>query len=179
MFKSHPSQPNQQNGSFDGEVNHYRPSVPISIYRELANELQSAQTQLATLKSQNQQLVKQNQLLRREVEKVLAGMKNLQQWTTEFDPLGRPVGEGNLPPEKAPTPPREHPIASESPRYGDEMNPDDLILEIANEPDLRPQSTERSSDVSMWLLCIAIALTVLTAFGIGFIYVRSNNNSNS
>ncbi|MCW6036033.1 hypothetical protein K4A83_07070 [Spirulina subsalsa FACHB-351] len=178
MFKPRPSQPNPQNGSFTPEANHYRPSVPISIYRELASELQAAQTQLATLKSENQQLLTQNQLLRREVEKVLEGMKNLEKWTTTQDAYGRPITAQNSGSEAVAEARRDHATGGGGFPLYDPDNPDDLIMEIAEEPDLRPQSSEKSMDVSIWLVCIVIALTVLTAFGIGFLYVRSNNNNN-
>ena len=51
--------------------NNYSPSIPISLYREVTAELQSAQAMLDSLKTHNQQLLQQNQELRREVETVV------------------------------------------------------------------------------------------------------------
>ncbi len=48
----------------------YPPSVPLSVYRELSTELQAAQARLNALTTQNQQLAKENQLLRQEITKV-------------------------------------------------------------------------------------------------------------
>ena len=59
--------------------NNYSPSVPISLYREVTAELQSAQAMLDSLKTHNQQLVQQNHQLRREVETVVQASIYLQQ----------------------------------------------------------------------------------------------------
>ena len=59
--------------------NSYSPSVPISLYREVTAELQAAQAMLDSLKTHNQQLVQQNQQLRREVETVVQVSQQLQQ----------------------------------------------------------------------------------------------------
>src|ERR671932_193136 len=69
-------------------ANKYSPSVPISVYRELAAELQTAQAMLDSLKAQNQQLVKQNQQLRQEVEKVVQSAQHLQQIVASFGSVG-------------------------------------------------------------------------------------------
>ncbi len=45
----------------------YSPSVPISVYRELAAELQAAEALLDSLNAQNQHLAKHNQKLRQEI----------------------------------------------------------------------------------------------------------------
>ena len=43
-----------------------RPSVPLSVYRELVKELQATQARVAFLEAQNQQLVKSNRQLRQD-----------------------------------------------------------------------------------------------------------------
>jgi TolA-binding protein len=65
-------------------TNKYSASVPISVYRELAAELQAAQTTIDSLRSQNQQLVKQNQQLQQQVEKVVHSAQHLQQIVSSF-----------------------------------------------------------------------------------------------
>ncbi|MGB3309781.1 MAG: hypothetical protein WBG32_15960 [Nodosilinea sp.] len=47
--------------------NRQAPSVPISVYRELATELRSTQAMVDSLNQQNQQLGQQNQVLRQEM----------------------------------------------------------------------------------------------------------------
>ncbi|GAB4206523.1 MAG: hypothetical protein Fur006_63670 [Coleofasciculaceae cyanobacterium] len=81
--------------------NPYSPSVPISVYRELAAELQQAREMVDSLKSQNQQLVKQNQQLQQQVEKVVQSAQHLQQIVAAF-------GSGNdaeVPRSQSPIPP--------------------------------------------------------------------------
>src|ERR671932_1404082 len=91
--------------------NKYSPSVPISVYRELAAELQAAQAMLESLKAQNQQLVKQNQQLRQEVEKAVQSAQHLQQIVASFGSVSEaevPRPQPTMPPEPrfvAPPPP--------------------------------------------------------------------------
>lgn len=66
------SNPNTQNTPA------YPPSVPLSVYRELADELQTAQAQLKTLAAKNQQLTQENQLLRQEMTKLIQSCLRLQ-----------------------------------------------------------------------------------------------------
>lgn len=49
----------------------YAPAVPISVYRELAKELDNAKQQLSTITAQNAHLQKQNKALRQEVIRVI------------------------------------------------------------------------------------------------------------
>lgn len=55
----------------------YAPSVPISVYRELATELKTTQTTLDALTQQNQQLQRQNQLLRHEIQRFVQAAEQL------------------------------------------------------------------------------------------------------
>lgn len=54
-------------------------SVPISLYKEVTAELQNNQQIMAGLKAQNQDLFQQNQLLRRELERIILISMQLQQ----------------------------------------------------------------------------------------------------
>lgn len=55
----------------------YSPSVPISVYRELATELKTTQTTLDALTQQNQQLLRQNKLLRTEIQRFVQAAEQL------------------------------------------------------------------------------------------------------
>lgn len=55
----------------------YAPSVPISVYRELATELKTTQSTLDSLTQQNQQLLRQNQLLRNEIHRFVEAAEQL------------------------------------------------------------------------------------------------------
>lgn len=56
----------------------YQASVPISVYRELAAELQRTQAQLSTVQLQNEQLSKHNQLLIKEFEAITQSAQRIQ-----------------------------------------------------------------------------------------------------
>jgi hypothetical protein len=161
----------------------YSPSVPISVYRELAAELQAAQTMVDSLKAQNQQLVKQNQQLRQEVEKVVQSAQHLQQIVYSLGtvsgvevPQPRPVMQPEPRPVAPPPPPPPQPEPPYSP-YGET-----LVIEQEETRSRRTSVSEGISDVSGWLLVVAILLIVLTAFGTGFLIVKpllNNNNNNN
>jgi len=58
----------------------YAPSVPISVYRELATELKTTRMTLDSLTQQNQQLVRQNKLLRNEIQRFVQAAEQLGQF---------------------------------------------------------------------------------------------------
>lgn len=161
-------------------MNTYRPSVPISVYKELSAELQAAQAMLDSLNSQNQQLAKENQQLRQEIEKVVQSALHAQQVVTSF-PSGSRV-EVSPPPiepeiRTAPNaltpkrrPPQPPPLKAEPALLTDSS--ESLVIEQEEGRYRRPTKPERSADVSGWWLIIVIFLIVATAFGTGFLIVR-------
>jgi hypothetical protein len=173
--------------------NPYSPSVPISVYRELAAELQESRDIVESLKSQNHQLVKQNQQLRQQVEKVVQSAQHLQQIVASFGSVSDaevPRPQPTMPPEPRfvappPPPPRAASIPEEfvPPPQNPEPVPPPYTETLVIEQEERPRRTPPSeglSDVSGWMLLVAILLIVLTAFGLGFLIVRPLlNNSNN
>ncbi len=81
----------------------YSPSVPISVYRELAVELKTTQATVETLTRQNQQLVRQNKLLRDEIQRFVQSAQQLGHFA------------GVMPSETLPNP-SEHPGRSPLPQ---------------------------------------------------------------
>jgi TolA-binding protein len=69
MNASFPSESSRQVATPQGNPQGGRqtPSVPISVYRELATELKATQAMVESLTHQNQQLTEQNQMLRQEM----------------------------------------------------------------------------------------------------------------
>ena len=63
----------------DNPAPNYRPSVPISLYRELAAELEVTQGKLIAIQSENQTLRQQNQELRQEIERIANQGQKLQE----------------------------------------------------------------------------------------------------
>ena len=62
-----------------------RPSVPLSVYRELVKELQAIQARVEFLEAQNQLLVKSNRQLRQEIETVVAHGRRLERVVESFE----------------------------------------------------------------------------------------------
>ena len=60
--------------------NSYAPSVPMSVYRELAAELRANKAVIDSLNSRNQQLLQQNQRLKQEIHNVVQATLNLGQF---------------------------------------------------------------------------------------------------
>ncbi|MEO0887289.1 MAG: hypothetical protein AAFY54_15390 [Cyanobacteria bacterium J06648_10] len=59
---------------------HYAPSVPMSVYRELAAELRANKAVIDSLNSRNQQLLDQNQRLKKEIHNVVQATLSLGQY---------------------------------------------------------------------------------------------------
>ncbi|NJK73463.1 MAG: hypothetical protein HC942_04015 [Microcoleus sp. SU_5_6] len=181
--------------------NNYSPSVPISLYREVTAELQAAQAMLDSLKTHNQQLVQQNQQLRREVETIVQASVYLQQAVTSAQGVsqtGMPqmpsVKTNNVsaqPPQAAPPPPqinfsvvqpaRPPPqlhflfprrSAPAAPPAIPEKPPEKLFAEVPQIPYRLSSQSKKASDLSGLWLAIAIFLIVIAAFGGGYLVVR-------
>lgn len=174
----------------------YSPSVPISVYRELAAELQATRVMLDSLNSQNQQLTQHNQLLRREIEKVVNASLHLQQladssvsvgWSEtsythpELKPEPRQAMPGSRPatrrsrPASGGTPANPTVEVSSAFQEGQPELPlfsEKLVTEQAEGRYRRRSQPERSADVNGWWITLVIALIVITAFGAGFMIMR-------
>lgn len=178
--------------------NAYCPSVPISVYRELSAELQAAQAMLEVLNNQNQQLLQQNQQLRQEIDKVVQSTQNLQQIAAGIPAtgMGMPaLNASSLPmisskilglPETTNSGRsigRGFPLVSSMlHRNGDAIAPENLVTEQEEGRNRRISTSPKSTDVNGWMLLLAIALIVVTAFGTSFLIIRplfSGNNSGS
>jgi uncharacterized protein YhaN len=61
----------------------YQASVPVTVYRELAAELQSTQAKLSFFQLQNEQLTKQNQMLLQEFEAIAQSTDRVQAILTQ------------------------------------------------------------------------------------------------
>ncbi|HAT15162.1 MAG TPA: hypothetical protein DCS91_17695 [Microcoleaceae bacterium UBA11344] len=181
--------------------NSYSPSVPISLYREVTAELQSAQAILDSLKTHNQQLVQQNQQLRREVETVVQASIYLQQAVNSAHSVSQ-IGMPQMPPvnfnnfsaqapRTAPTTeqmnyaipevtPAAQTVALPFPASAPEATgsvipeqlPEKLFTEIPETPYRLRSQPKKASDLSGLWLAIAIFLIVIAAFGAGYLVVR-------
>lgn len=161
--------------------NTYAPSVPISVYRELAAELQTVQSQVDFFKTQNQQLVKQNQQLRIEIERVVQSSLQLRQVADTFQPSSWTGASEAIAPEPEisvepvqlitkPHAPRRNPAPKNEPVVDPAINAEELFTHQESQPQRLPKP-ESTRDLSGWWLAGIIFLIMVTAFGAGFAIV--------
>lgn len=161
----------------------YSPSVPISLYREVTAELQTSKATVEALKAQNQQLAKQNNYLRQEVEKAALTTLHLRQVVSNLPPVNMdlpqiphveimPLEAGFSAPAAsrppAPPLPKHYQVGSTEPPFLS----DDLVFEQESQPRRKIQSDKRPTELSGWWLGMIIVMIVVTAFGTGFLIVR-------
>jgi len=139
----------------------FTPSVPVSVYRELAAELQAAKALSASLKAQNQQLLRQNQQLQQELNKAIDSVLYWRQTTNTQKTHHRPFPETQSANRNSPS----SPILPETAKFTE-------ITEITEQERIRRQLPERVSEISGWSLAIAIVLIMATAFGAGYFMMR-------
>ncbi|MBW4561158.1 MAG: hypothetical protein KME32_08340 [Mojavia pulchra JT2-VF2] len=178
----------------------YPPSVPLSVYRELAIELQTAQAKLDALTAKNQQLAQENQLLRQEITKVIQSFSHLQKLvglnttpTTSSDrqvPHTSPNTKSAVQHPAADIRPRQQvprPRPSSAPEVPNSKSsrsnfsvpvaemmspmPQPVFIEEQEVKYYRPTKPE-AKEVSGWWLVITILLIMLTAFSAGYLIVR-------
>lgn len=173
------------------------PAVPLSLYREVANELQTAKSDLHSLKTENQQLIQQNQQLRLEIERVVQSTLHLRQLADSYR-----SGQGTLEtfsshlealdfnaPAIAPA---HDSLDSTAAKLASASEATHLISatsanEIPNAPaspaptrvltgqESQPHpnaAVESSGEISTWWLVLVVCLIVVSAFGTGFLIVR-------
>ena len=160
----------------------YSPSVPISLYREVTAELQASRSTVEALKAQNQQLAKQNNYLRQEVEKAALTTLHLRQVVSNLPPVNMDLPQiprvevvpdldarFDAPPavSRPPAPVPKH-YQVESPPFLS----DHLAFEQESQPRRKIQTDKRPTELNGWLLGLIIMTIVITAFGTGFLIVR-------
>lgn len=175
------SQQHMPNVTASGQVmsngsKNYAPSVPISVYRELAEQMQANQKRVEFLKAENQQLTRQNQQLRQEIQKLVESAIYLQQVANSFEPVTTPpivqkrepvpFGSAMGPPGATELPPVLVDPASNA------LKDKTLLTEREEGRYRRPSPPEAASEVSGIWLAVAIFLIVIFAFGAGFLIVR-------
>ncbi|MGB3402336.1 MAG: hypothetical protein WBA77_06565 [Microcoleaceae cyanobacterium] len=182
--------------------NGYSSSVPITLYREITAELQNSQSSINTLKAQNQQLLQQNQQLRRELTNVIQATVQLQAVVGSAQKLNLTEGSisavaANINPASveptirvpkiisAPTSVKTDPIAQPLPRTPDSgsislpqmKNPvstemSEELFTEQTEGYLKPSSKSQRPELNGWWLIVSILLIVFAAFGMGYWIVR-------
>ncbi|MCA2694341.1 MULTISPECIES: bZIP transcription factor [unclassified Microcystis] len=142
-----------------------RPSVPLSVYRELVKELQATQARVESLEAQNQQLVKSNRQLRQEIETVVDQGRRLEKVVKSFE--RNPIEEPSF-------------VIPVRPRL---VTPPSPSLRIKEEIPVTPPITVTASkqpfSKNSWLLVGSIIIVVLTS-GLGaFWLISASRNAGS
>ena len=155
----------------------YMPSVPLSVYRELALELQATQATIDALKSQNQQLARQNQHLRQEIEQVVQHVSYLQQVIDTAVASQVEVDRVERHPVKPKRPPSGsrvgHQGTATTARTSGGHPPEFAVIEeVEVNNSHRRSQAESPARMSGWGLTIAVSIVVVTAFSTGFLLVR-------
>lgn len=166
----------------------YSPSVPLSVYRELATELQATQAQVDALSNKNQQLIQENQQLRQEIGKAVQSVLHLQQFADTYNPPSSqqtPRVDDSRSAKKRPTPPPKSPQFRQnqpSPLITTLMStdipPEPIIIE-EQEVNIYAPSEAEIKGISAWWLVLAVVLITFMAFGTGYLIVRPLLENNS
>ncbi|MEM7555543.1 MAG: hypothetical protein AAF378_15880 [Cyanobacteria bacterium P01_A01_bin.84] len=153
----------------------HSPTVPISVYRDLAAELQAAQAKLDALANQNQQLVQENQQLRQEIGKAIQSVLQLQNFAEPPKHSSNPQSRYTQSPrnlnERTETVPR---IKRNNPQLKTPRPrsiPEPILVEEQEVRYYRSRPREVSAG-NGWFLAIAILLIIFAAFGAGYLIVR-------
>ncbi|MEM9215552.1 MAG: hypothetical protein AAGD25_14550 [Cyanobacteria bacterium P01_F01_bin.150] len=99
----------------------YAPAVPITVYRDLAKELDIAKQKLATVTAQNTHLQKQNKALRQEVIRVIQSAATLKSILQTSHPAASPTPINTGVPILSPNVPLVPPIPGSSDQVSEEL----------------------------------------------------------
>jgi len=184
----------------------YAPSVPISVYRELATELQATKAKVEALAAQNQQVMRQNHQLRQEIHRFLQATEQLRYLTgPEQVPQPRPqptaasesqaqAPEGNLVnlarsaqpnraeanADRAHGPGTAEVVAAWFKPVKSWPAAGQLFSHQSESPRQgEPSPTQKTRDLSGLWLTTTILLIVVSAFGAGFLIMKPLLNSTS
>jgi hypothetical protein len=150
------------------------PSVPISVYRELAAELQATRAMVNSLNVKNQELTGQNQRLRQEIHRFAQTAIALQTIVSPQNSAGAQPAVSST--QHQPEPPSEPTLeqAAAATRMAAKLRSSHpAATELHTEAPTAPLQPERRPTAlgGLWLT-LSIVLIMLTAFGAGFLVVR-------
>lgn len=138
---------------------HYsRPSVPISVYRQLVDELQTTKAQLSLMRINNQQL-------EQEVEQLMQSAHKAQQLITRSN---RQFSQTTK-------------VTKVKPIWQAkswESSPQQKVVTVKYSPQNASRQSKNSQEINGWFLAVSIVVIILTAFTSGFLLVRPLLNSN-
>ena len=155
----------------------YSPSVPVSVYRELAAELQATKAMVDSLSAQNNHLTNQNHLLRQNIHQMVQVALQLGHYAGVAHP-----SEIEMTLSTPPAVPRGQPepqqIVQSATVPGPKLqkrpkaNLSRVFTEEAGEHRRYGLDPSASGSLSTLWLIVSIAIIIFTAFGAGFLIMR-------
>jgi hypothetical protein len=156
-------------------------SVPISVYRELAAELQATRAMVDSLNGKNQQLNQENQILRQEMQRVVYSVLSLQPWI-EAIPEDQHLAFSQSHPKAAhgqgtafSARPTWEETAAATAIAAKLRSPDPQSGEWITEEPATPQRITQTKPArslgGLWLTLTVVTI-IITAFGAGFLIMR-------
>ncbi|MDY6899493.1 MAG: hypothetical protein SWZ49_15640 [Cyanobacteriota bacterium] len=172
----------------------YSASVPLSVYRELAAELQATQTAIHQLTQQNEHLAQENHVLRQEIAKTVNAVMHLQNAVnysanaTYNNTLNTSVNQASsgtnekrvastnkqhkhqsVAPKRVKRP-RSSPVSHQVTEYFEPL-PEPVFIE-EQQANYYYEDESEFSQVSGWWLIFAIVFIIVMGFGAGYVVVR-------
>ena len=151
----------------------YSPSVPVSVYRELAAELQATKAMVDSLSAQNNHLTNQNHLLRQNIHQMVQVALQLGHYAGVAHPseiemtVSTPPAVPQREPQQIVQPPTA-PKIQKRPK----ANLSRVFTEESGEHRRYGLDPSASGSLSTLWLIASVAIIILTAFGAGFLIMR-------
>ncbi len=166
----------------------YRPSVPIVVYRQLAEELKISENKLKFVQEENKKLAEQNQELKQEIVSLIKQGKELQELVSKFEfnfeppsPSVNTQAEVNDKKRELKKTIENNKVKKPKNQFNPPkapINPQATIEEVsAHQP--HKLSSSEPKPINGFFLGVALVFIVLTTFGVGFAIINaalSNNN---
>lgn len=175
---------NQSNSAARNSAASNTPSVPISVYRELAAELQATRAMVDSLNTKNQQLDQENYRLRQEMQRVVYSVLTLQPWigglpeenhSASPPTQTRPKGQTKNGPTFSERPTWEETTAATAIAAKLRTPTSSQANEWFTEEPATPQQVSQTKPArnlgGLWLT-LTIVTIIVTAFGAGFLIMR-------
>lgn len=177
----------------------YPATVPLSLYRDLATELQAAQARLQQIERQNQQLFRENQQLRQEINSVVQAvmqLQNISNSSVDTQSNQNPVNQSFVNPqpnyvgkEELQTSVRPHFQKPTKPQVSKATRPVQAkrtsrknvsayipqpqpVYVEEQEISYYSDSEPEKSAIHSWWMLLAIAFILVSAFGAGYLVVK-------
>ncbi|MEM1392636.1 MAG: hypothetical protein AAGG00_04950 [Cyanobacteria bacterium P01_H01_bin.150] len=171
----------------------YSASVPLSVYRELAAELQATQAAIHQLNQQNEYLAQENHVLRQEIAKTVNAVMHLQNaanystnasynstLNTSLNQVppetnqkrhasdNRQYKHQNVPPKRVKR--SRSPVPPQVTEYFEPL-PEPVFIE-EEQASYYYEDESEFSQVNGWWLIFAIVFIIFMGFGAGYVVVR-------